>query len=97
MTVKYKAAVRVDGACQDCDAYPGSDWSLIPDSNGFTSLVDITNFGDVGGGPGSMFLGMYVLLFIFQTFITMGLHCAELIVNVSRDEDVWRTMASPRG
>ena len=40
-----------------------------------------------------------VLLFnaVFQSTLTMGLHCAELQVNLTRDEAIWRAMASAEG
>ncbi|KAF2704687.1 hypothetical protein K504DRAFT_341174, partial [Pleomassaria siparia CBS 279.74] len=93
--LRYAAVLRSDGRCSDCDVYPGPDWSLLPDSHNYTSLADITNAGEVEpDGPGFFFWAMFLMVFVIQAFVTMGLHCAELIVNVSRDEDVWRCMAT---
>ena len=33
----------------------------------------------------------------FQSVVTLSLHCAELIVNMSRDEGVYRDLIGPRG
>lgn len=42
-----------------------------------------------------------LLVFLFglamQSIITFALHCAELVVNVSRDEGSWRAAAEPAG
>ena len=55
------------------------------------------------GGPRFVAMGeqsfsshLYFLLFVgtFQTFATLGLHSAELLVNRSRDEVLWRRAAS---
>lgn len=42
---------------------------------------------------------LYTLLFTLaiQSFLTVGLHCAELQVTLLRDEHIWRTIASPTG
>lgn len=32
----------------------------------------------------------FLLTMAFQSILTMGLHCTELLVNMSRDEDIWR-------
>ena len=98
IVVRHRVVLKEDGECYDCDVYPGTDWSLLPDSRNFTSLVDITNLGEVDpNGPGGAWMMMFLLIFVFQVFITMGLHCAELVVNVSRDEEVWRSLASDKG
>ncbi|KAL2048404.1 hypothetical protein N7G274_000315 [Stereocaulon virgatum] len=49
--------------------------------------------------PPQAALDIFSLLFVFafQTYLTVGLHCAELIVNVSRDEDAWRDANKLRG
>ncbi|KAH8880486.1 hypothetical protein GQ53DRAFT_587337, partial [Thozetella sp. PMI_491] len=38
-----------------------------------------------------------LFLFAIQAFSAVGLHCIELIINMSRDEHVWRRSASARG
>ena len=44
------------------------------------------------GDPPQTVLDLLALLFTiaFQSYLTIGLHCAELIVNASRDEGAWR-------
>ena len=52
------------------------------------------------GGPGWPLqlcnLGAMLLIAAIQAFLTLGLHCAELIVNTTRDEQVWRSAAKFR-
>lgn len=38
-----------------------------------------------------------LFVFIFQAFVTLGLHLTELLVMVSRDEEFWRTTYSSGG
>jgi hypothetical protein len=38
-----------------------------------------------------------VIIFAFLAFSTPGMHCAELLVNTARDEDVWRTTSTTTG
>lgn len=51
-----------------------------------------------GSGPSMPFVAALIvgLLFVcaIQGLQTLGLHCAELIINLSRDEDVWRALDS---
>jgi hypothetical protein len=47
--------------------------------------------------PERMMLGVLAFSILIQSFITIGLHCVELQVNLSRDESVWRTVASETG
>ena len=42
-------------------------------------------------------LVMFLAGLPFQAFITLTLHCVELIINVSRDEAQWRAASSPKG
>lgn len=48
-----------------------------------------------GGSPTSA-LGVVVLM-LLQSPVTVSLHCAELIVNLSRDEQYWRCAATKPG
>ena len=38
-----------------------------------------------------------VIIIALQTLITVALHCAELQINISRDEAVWRAALRPEG
>jgi hypothetical protein len=47
--------------------------------------------------PPSYLTWAFFLIAGIQAFITISMHCAELIVNCSRDEAVWRRMSSKTG
>jgi len=72
----------------------GSSWSLLPDTGGITSLAEIDSIGGVMVDAAVRFNPGLALTFLltmaFQSILTMGLHCTELLVNMSRDEDIWR-------
>ncbi|OCL10880.1 hypothetical protein AOQ84DRAFT_374513 [Glonium stellatum] len=50
----------------------------------------------IGTGPSLSFVGTVIVSLVFVCVIqglqTLGLHGAELVVNLSRDEDVWRAL-----
>ena len=39
----------------------------------------------------------FVVMLIVQTPITIDLHCAEIIINITRDEDVWGRACTIKG
>lgn len=43
------------------------------------------------------FIWLFVLICILQSVVTLATHCAELHVNLSRDEATWREASSKRG
>lgn len=84
----------------------GRSWSLLPvftgstDSNCIidqctdgTSVVNVS--WSASGAAGTV--GGVFLITGFQSIVTLSLHCAELIVNLSRDEKVFRELIGPRG
>jgi hypothetical protein len=85
----------------------GRSWSLLPfftggtDSNCVTrQCTDGTSVLNVGwsasnGAAGTV--GAVFLIMGFQSVVTLSLHCAELIVNLARDETVYRALIGPRG
>ena len=80
-----------DGTVYLCNSFAGTSWSLLPDTGGPSSLVMINSvLGDSGYGTNTGFFLAFILILAFQSVLTMGLHCAELLVNLSRDEDIWR-------
>ena len=94
-------AVYID-ICQN--VYQGPSWSLLPDTNGITSLAQIKTVDDAGGQsrhgavPKSVgFAIAFIIMMGFQAMLTMGLHCADLLVNMSRDEDTWRKSSRKAG
>lgn len=70
-------------------------------------------YGADGGGDNGGFTGIFIdgpfwddrvrlfCVFLFcavmQAFLVMALHCAELLVNVSRDENFWRAASMKKG
>ena len=88
--------------CQNI--YQGPSWSLLPDTNGITSLAQIKLVDDAGGSSYHMaipksvgFALAFIMMMGFQAMLTMGLHCADLLVNMSRDEDTWRKCSQKEG
>jgi len=101
------SAARRMGFRQDSwisTVFYGSSWSLLPDTRGVTSFAQIDTVANTPGVPGSPnvtvnegFAGAFILIMAFQSMLTMGLHCAELLVTLSRDEDKWRETTSRKG
>ena len=90
-----------DDSSSRCGVFSGSSWSLLPDTEGATSLVQINTVDKENDSNSSnenlgYFLA-FVLVLGFQSVLTMGLHCAELLVNLSRDEDTWREAYTTKG
>ena len=75
-------------------AYQCPSWSFLSDTGGITSLVAvnaITSFENENSWEptGRVAAGMaptVVFILVIQSVLTVGLHCAELPVNISRDE-----------
>jgi len=85
----------------------GRSWALLPiftgttDSNCSSShCTDGTSVLNVGwsasNGTAGTFGGVLVVA-AFQAAVSLSLHCAELIVNLSRDEEIFRELISPKG
>ena len=87
-----------DGSSYTCTSFAGTSWSLLPDTGGTSSLVQINSIlGDSGYGLDTGFFLAFILILAFQSVLTMGLHCAELLMNLSRDEDIWRETYTAQG
>jgi hypothetical protein len=99
-------------ACGRVDSELPIYWSLFP-SNGngemgaaVTPYVEVYFFTSVPGGCNGndpecsrdvIIFTQTLFTVALQSFITVGLHCAELQITLSRDEAVWRTVATPGG
>jgi hypothetical protein len=85
----------------------GRSWTFLPVFTGYTdshcpasACTDGTSILNIGwtasnGAPGT--LGSIALVTAFQAVVTVSLHCAELIVNLSRDEVLYRKLIGPKG
>ncbi|CAP70530.1 uncharacterized protein PODANS_3_5960 [Podospora anserina S mat+] len=85
----------------------GRSWSLLPefpphiDENCHTKQctdgTSVLNLGwSTSGGAAGTTGGVFLIIAI-QSVVTLSLHCAELIVNLSRDEGIYRKLIGPRG
>jgi hypothetical protein len=84
----------------------GRSWSLLPiftgstdsecDTQQCTDGTSVLNVGWTANGAAGI-IGAVFLIMAFQSVVTLSLHCAELIVNLSRDEKVYRGLIGPRG
>lgn len=87
----------------------GNSWTFIPlftgnilpqDSCRAAKCTDGTSVLNVGwtahsGMAGN--IGSIFLIGAFQAGLTLALHCAELLVNLSRDEGIFRMAITPKG
>jgi len=93
-TLEFKNAQSKKGGndtCNGCNAYLGGSWNLFPDRGpSGTSAAIIVEFTP------SFYVGMFVLICIFQSLFTLALHCVELISNLRRDEQTWRQCYSTK-
>lgn len=76
---------------------PGLDsWSLFPNSH--TNLVEYETYVDPDYGyPEAVWFIVFMVFIAVQGGMTLGLHCSEIIVNVTRDEVIWRNATSSTG
>ena len=87
-------SITTSGQSNGPSAYWGRSWAFLPDKEG--PQLGIYGVGDTGPDT---WVGLFVYSIIFssiQAVFTLGLHAAELIVNLSRDEENWR-LAGARG
>ncbi|KAK3941739.1 hypothetical protein QBC46DRAFT_91819 [Diplogelasinospora grovesii] len=85
----------------------GRSWMPLPVFTGITDTncplsqcTDGTSVLNVGwsvtnGTAGT--LGAVLLINLFQSVVSLALHCAELIVNLSRDEVIYRELIAHKG
>ena len=86
----------------------GDSWSFLPTYGSSNSTLcgynkyctTGTSVLNVGWSYGDTTIGVIGSIFMitgFQAVITLALHCAELLVNLSRDEAIWRRATSHKG
>ncbi|KAK3344320.1 hypothetical protein B0T25DRAFT_323332 [Lasiosphaeria hispida] len=85
----------------------GRSWSLLPTFTGKTDsncstrqCTDGTSVVNLGWSTSNGAVGTtggVFLITAFQSVVTLSLHCAELIVNLSRDEKIYRELIGPKG
>jgi hypothetical protein len=87
----------------------GNSWQFIPLFTGdqirentcpAARCTDGTSVLNVGWTANSGMLGnvgSIFLIAVFQAGLTLALHCAELLVNLSRDEGIFRMAITPKG
>lgn len=95
---------RIEGKCvKGCDFNLSGNWALVPDSADLknAAIIGTHTFERLASSANqdsaSLLAGTFFFIMAFQSFLTMGLHCAELLVNMSRDEDNWRSAGSSKG
>ncbi|KAJ5261806.1 hypothetical protein N7505_008673 [Penicillium chrysogenum] len=74
-----------DERCNGCNVYLGTNWNLLRDSGSAPMSAAII----VEYSP-RIYAGLWIVFAILQGILTLALHCADLIIAVSRDEDTWR-------
>ncbi|KAK4179457.1 hypothetical protein QBC36DRAFT_74335 [Triangularia setosa] len=85
----------------------GRSWALLPeflphtDGNCHTKQctdgTSVLNLGWSTSGAAAGTTGGVFLIIAIQSVVTLSLHCAELIVNLARDEGIYRKLIGPRG
>lgn len=79
---------------------------MLPDTGGITSFAQINpvNSSPTSNDTYTSFVGgkfvstlAFLIILAIQSVMTMGLHCAELLVNLSRDEDTWCETYTAKG
>lgn len=90
----------------------GNSWAFIPFFTGSTSSsatdasckavrctkgTSVLSVGWTAEGGMTGNVGAIFLIASFQAGLTLALHCAELLVNLSRDEAIFRMAITPKG
>ena len=71
--------------------------------NSFTPTVFLVFFLKPSGSQGpplvpeSTMVGVLLFRTALQSILTIGLHCMDVLVSMFRDEQAWRTLATPKG
>ena len=85
----------------------GDNWNFFPVMNTNSTMGRVVEASDTPSisfwfGKGDRFIlrgcgWTFLISAAIQSAITIGLHCAELLVNTTRDETSWRKTASKHG
>lgn len=90
----------------------GRNWSIIPDdcfiskykpgdekecTTAYVMLHFLGHFPETEWVPDAYIWVQVLFTALVQSILTIGLHCAELLVTLSRDEAAWRMVSSPKG
>ncbi|MCJ1381833.1 hypothetical protein MMC17_004944 [Xylographa soralifera] len=77
----------------------GSNLSLVPSTSAWSgnSPMLMLNWSGVTRSKSISSLISFALISTIQSILTLALHCAELLVNLSRDEVAWRAATSRKG
>ena len=70
-------------------------WLPIPDLEGASPFILILIIDFEFSDPLSPIA--LIIITVFQAALTFGLHSIDLLINVSRDEDIWRTTSTRSG
>lgn len=82
------------------DSYPAMPgWNIVVEASTPDAVFSLTD-PNVAVNTTTTNLGLLCGVFFtaaLQAVITVGMHCAELITTLSRDETIWRKLSSPKG
>ena len=69
-------------------------WSFLSDTGSYVASYPIPLLGDAAW---LYWMFCYLNIMLVQAWMTFALYCSELVVNVIRDEQVWRRAATKKG
>ena len=72
-------------------------WGLLPNNQTAQVEFGLTHRGHWNGSSNGIWAAVVITIAVAQGSITMVLHCSELIVNLLRDEIVWRKASGKSG
>ena len=85
------ARLDTHGGCNGCGTYIGDNWNILPDYSGRPTMTAI-----IVEQSATVYAGLFIVLFLITGVITIALHCAELIIILTRDETTWRHCSSTK-
>jgi len=77
---------------------PQSSWQFIPSPDNLgEEAINGDNQSTRSGISFATWLSLYSVMIVTQGGLTLGLHCAEIVAGVVRDEILWRRASKPGG